>query len=340
MQKVDYTFPEKTVSIFFGGDFSYLEKSFPNKSLILLTDDNVHSLHKEKFSDKKVIILPSGEKFKQQSTVDGVIDQLIVLNADRNIILVGVGGGVVTDITGYVASVYLRGISFCLIPTTILAMVDAAIGGKNGVDVGVYKNIVGTVKQPELLIYDYSLLASLPMSEWINGFAEIIKHACIKDAELFNQLEKTTLEELKSNPAEMDLLIQKNVHIKLQVVLSDPFEKGDRRLLNFGHTIGHAIENIYELPHGYAVSIGMVEACKMSRACNDLSEIDAERISGLLKKYHLPVQFKFDTLQVREMLIHDKKRVGNEILEIVLNGIGNALIIPVKLDDFIADILP
>jgi 3-dehydroquinate synthase len=149
-----------------------------------------------------------------------------------------VGGGVVTDITGYAASVYMRGLKFGFVPTSVLAMVDASIGGKNGVDVGIYKNLVGLIKQPDFLLYDYSLLQTLPNDQWVNGFAEIIKHACIKDQQLFSMLENETLESFQSDKNKLAALIEKNVQIKTEVVLKDEFENGDRRLLNFGHTLG------------------------------------------------------------------------------------------------------
>ncbi len=141
---------------------------------------------KQNLNGWQTIVIKAGEEHKQQSTVDYIIQQLIEKEADRNTFIVGVGGGVVTDITGYAASVYMRGLKFGFVPTTILAMVDASIGGKNGVDVGVYKNLVGLIKQPEFLLFDYSLLETLPGEQWVNGFAEVIKHACIKDAGCFH----------------------------------------------------------------------------------------------------------------------------------------------------------
>ncbi len=139
----------------------------------------------QRFKGWNTIVLKPGEEYKVQATVDAVIEELIDMEADRKTTLVGVGGGVVTDITGYVASVYMRGISFGFIPTSVLALVDASIGGKNGIDVGVYKNMVGVIRQPAFLLYDMVFLKSLPQTEWENGFAEIIKHACIKDAAMF-----------------------------------------------------------------------------------------------------------------------------------------------------------
>src|SRR6185436_8006814 len=146
------------------------------RNAVIITDENVFSNHKKRFKDWRVIVLQPGEDQKSQATVDSIIAQLIMLEDDIKTTLVGVGGGVVTDITGYAASVYMRGIRFGFIPTTLLAMVDASIGGKNGVDVGIYKNLVGTIRQPSFILHDLVFLNSLPQSEWTNGFAEIIKH--------------------------------------------------------------------------------------------------------------------------------------------------------------------
>ncbi len=331
MQKVEYIFQDKIVSCFFDADFSVIEKLVPKVATVYLTDENIHQLHSEKFNDKKVIVVPAGEKFKQQSTVDNVIDQLIQLEADRETILIGVGGGVVTDMTGYIASLYMRGIKCCLVPTTILAMVDACIGGKNGVDVGIYKNMVGTVKQPEFLLYDYSFLKTLPTEEWINGFAEIIKHACIKDADLFAELENSSLEEFKISALKMDRLIQRNVQIKYQVVSADPLEQGERRLLNFGHTLGHAIENMYALPHGHAISIGMAAASTISISLNNFSLEERERVLNLLNKYHLPFDLELDIQKVWQIILRDKKRSGKDMKFILLNKIGDGVVFPIPL---------
>ena len=186
-------------------------------------------------------------------------------------LLVGVGGGVVTDIAGFVASIYMRGVKFAFVPTSILAMVDASIGGKNGIDVGVYKNLVGVINHPEFLLYDYSFLETLPDAEWVNGFAEIIKHACIKDADMFDFLEEYSLARFQSSITDTAAIIKRNVDIKYAVVASDEHETGDRKLLNFGHTIGHAIENADHLSHGHAISIGMVAACRISEEENQFN---------------------------------------------------------------------
>ncbi len=321
------------VTYYFDGEFAYLEQIVSKKNVVILTDENVHGFHSDKFSGYPVIRFAAGEQNKTQQTVDHIITELIQLEADKNTFLIGVGGGVVTDITGYVASVYMRGLDFGLVPTSILAMVDAAIGGKNGIDVGVYKNMVGTIRQPAFIFYDYSFLQTLPVEEWANGFAEIIKHACIKDAVLFSILERYSLHDFRADETLIAELIEKNVEIKTGVVTRDEFEKGERKLLNFGHTIGHAIENLCHLPHGHAVSIGIAAACNLSEKIKGLHFDEAKRIILLLSRYHLPVDIEADHEKVFEVLKMDKKRTSDEVNFILITKIGNAVINPIALDD-------
>lgn len=327
MNKVENEFSNKIVDYYFDASVADIK----NDNTILITDTNIFKLHSLKFQTFKTIIIEAGEVFKQQQTVDKIINQLIELSADRQTILIGVGGGVVTDITGYVASVFMRGIEFAFVPTTILAMVDAAIGGKNGINVGLYKNMVGTINQPKFIMYDYSFLETLPHEQWVNGFAEIIKHACIKDASLFEELESNTLENYKSDKSVLTSLIQKNTALKTEVVVNDEFEKGERKLLNFGHTFGHAIENAYQLSHGHAVSIGMVMAAKISEEINNFYSTDKERLIALLGNYQLPIQFELDKQKVFSILTKDKKRDGDSLNFILLNKIGEAVVQSISL---------
>jgi len=333
MTTVENVFSTKKVNYYFDADFSYLEQLLSKENVILITDENVFQLQQQKFEGWKTIVIKAGEEHKQQSTVDAIIQQLIAMEADRKTFIVGVGGGVVTDITGYAASVYMRGLRFGFVPTTILSMVDASIGGKNGIDVGIYKNLVGLIKQPEFLLFDYSLLQTLPFEQWVNGFAEVIKHACIKDAVLFSTLEKFTLHDFTTDATLLAELIEKNVTIKTTVVVNDEFEQGDRKLLNFGHTIGHAIENLHQLLHGHAISIGMVAACNLSEQINGFHYEDAIRIVKLLSKYHLPVDVETEYEKVFDILKMDKKRNKNEMNFILLNKIGEAVIKPISLDE-------
>jgi len=333
MHRSEYTFFQKTVTCYFDADFSAIAEIVKDANIIIITDDHVFGHHAKKMSAFPVIKFAAGEEFKKQATVDHIIRELINLGAHKNTFLIGVGGGVVTDITGYVAAVYMRGIQFGLVPTSVLSMVDAAIGGKNGIDVGVYKNMVGTIRQPEFIFYDYSFLETLPVKEWINGFAEIIKHACIKDALLFAVLEKYSLHDYQTDKTLIADLIEKNVEIKSLIVTHDEFEQGERKLLNFGHTIGHAIENLHAIPHGHAVSIGMVAACNLSEQVNGLHFKDAARIVKLLAQYHLPVDVETDHAKVFEVLKMDKKRKDDGVHFILLKSIGNAEIKFISLTD-------
>jgi 3-dehydroquinate synthase len=324
MTKKTIAFSSASVTYYFDTDFTNLEKIVSKEVGIIITDENILKAYSKKFQGWKVIAVKAGEQHKNQHTVDDIIDQLIELGADRQTFLIGVGGGVLTDITGYVAAIYMRGIRCGYVPTSILAMVDAAIGGKNGIDVGLYKNMVGIIRQPEFILYDYSFLKLLPQTEWVNGFAEIIKHACIKDVGMFKLLEKNKLGDFQKDKELISKLIQRNVLLKSKVVAKDEYEHGERKFLNFGHTIAHAIENLYQIPHGHAVSIGIGVACKISAQLDTFSE--TERVTGLLKKYGLPPQFEYDKEQTLKLLKADKKKEKDSISYILLHKIGKPYI--------------
>lgn len=330
MQKKTFQFSAKKVSYFFDADFSRLAKLVDKNSAVLITDENVFACHTKKFAGWKTIKIRAGEGGKRQSTVDSIVEQLIELKADRNTVLVGVGGGVVTDIAGFVASVYMRGLKCGFVPTTVLAMVDASIGGKNGIDVGVYKNMVGTIRQPEFILYDVSFLNTLPESEWVNGFAEIIKHASIRNEKLFAELEKNKLSFYQKNKEALSKLIRTNATIKSEIVRKDEFEHGERKLLNFGHTIGHAIENVYELSHGHAISIGMVAACILSEQFTNFKQ--TARVIGLLSKYGLPTLAEFNSKKAFEVLKMDKKKVQQSMNYVLLNRIGEGVVKAIPMD--------
>ncbi|WP_276484590.1 3-dehydroquinate synthase [Paraflavitalea pollutisoli] len=324
MQKKTYQFTAKKVDYYFDADFTYLTKLIDKDHTVLITDDNIFRAQPKKFKGWKSIVIPAGEQHKIQATANSVIEQLIALGADRKTVLVGVGGGVITDLTGYVAAVYMRGLKVGFVPTTVLAMVDASIGGKNGIDVGVYKNLVGTIRQPDFLLYDYSILKTLPETEWINGFAEIIKHSCIKEAALFRELEKNKLKYYQKDKAALAKLIRRNAVIKSTVVEKDEFETGERRLLNFGHTLGHAIENMYALSHGQAISIGMVVACNISAQLAKFKE--SERVVKVLAQYGLPVHTDYDRQKAFDILKMDKKRERAAMNYVLLEKIGKGIV--------------
>jgi 3-dehydroquinate synthase len=324
MKHINYKFSKSSTDFYFAYGISHLKKIADPKATVLITDENIFRAHSKRFKGWNTIVLKPGEEIKVQATVDSIIEQLIGLEADRKTTLVGIGGGVITDITGYVASVYMRGLRFGFIPTSLLALVDASIGGKNGIDVGVYKNMVGIIRQPSFILHDMVFLNTLPQREWENGFAEIIKHACIKDAAMFRELESMSLKKYQQKKTAICQLVQRNATIKAKVVQQDEFEKNERRLLNFGHTLGHALENQYELMHGQAVSIGMTYACHISEQLTGFKQ--AGKVVKVLEQYQLPTYTSFDKQKAFEVLKMDKKRERKEMNYVLLEKIGKGVV--------------
>lgn len=308
---------------YFNEKFGMLAKIADKRSTVLITDETVYHFHQKKFNGWNVIVLRAGEDYKVQATADAIIDNLIKMGADRGTLLVGVGGGMITDITGYVATIYMRGLSFGFVPTTLLAMVDASIGGKNGVNYLQYKNMIGTTRQPAFIIFDSSFLQTLPANEWQNGFAEIIKHAICFDRPLFASLEKHSLLYYQQNKSALHFLIKRNAQLKMKIIQKDEFEKNQRRLLNFGHTIGHALELKYELSHGQAISLGMVIAAAISD--HYFSGSIKKRLSGLLEQYGLPTAADINWTKVLPLLRKDKKKKGARLNYILIKQVGKAI---------------
>lgn len=236
--------------------------------------------------------------------------------------MVGVGGGVVGDITGFVAAIYMRGIEFGLVPTTLLSMVDASIGGKNGINFGEQKNLVGTFNLPSFILMDYSFLNSLPLGEFKNGFGEIIKYACLSDVRFFDMLFMHTIEDYQKDIHKIDALIQHCVSTKNKMVMADFKESHVRKLLNFGHTIGHAIEKAHSIPHGQAVGLGILYACKLSEALRKFDPANTLKIKNLLQQYQLPTHIDFSNTLIDSIIKHDKKSNAVGIDFILLDTIG------------------
>lgn len=324
MQGTSFSFGKEVCTIYFNGSIKQLKIITKGQDCFYLIDEHVWAAHAKKLPTKNYILIKSGEQYKNSNTVNSIVEKLLQLGANRKSILIGIGGGVVTDITGFVASIYMRGISFGFVPTTILSLVDASLGGKNGVDVGIYKNMIGVIKQPNFIVHDYSLLSSLPLTEWQNGFAEIVKHACITNTKLFKDLQENSIDFYQKNKKALANLIQTNATLKLSVVKKDPYEKGSRKLLNFGHTLGHAIENKYKLSHGQAISIGMSFACKLSQKINGFAQTN--EVETLLQQYGLPINFNFNSNKVFDVLVKDKKANARTISYILLQKIGKAVI--------------
>ncbi len=303
------------------------------ENLVILTDKRVGELYGHRFPPSPIVMIEQGEGVKNLETVEEIYRQLLDAGADRSTCLVGIGGGIVCDIAGFVASTYMRGLRCGYVATTLLAQVDASVGGKTGVNYHGYKNIIGAFNQPAFVLCDTELLRSLPDREISSGFAEIIKHAAIADADMFAYLEAHAAEALQLDPGIIEKLVYESILIKAAVVNQDEREAGERRKLNFGHTFGHAIEKVSDLAHGQAVSVGMVIAAEISRLEGLIEQSDVDRLTTLLKKMALPLQARVDADNVWEALLKDKKREGERLYFILLEQIGKAMIKSFSIQD-------
>lgn len=306
----------------------------------IITNDTLAPLYGEKLQkslsslklEAHLFQFPDGEQYKTRKTKEDLEDQLFQKGLGRDTCVIGLGGGVVTDIAGYVAATYCRGIPLVIIPTSLLCMVDAGIGGKTGINVPYGKNLLGCIYQPKKVIIDPDTLHSLPKKELINGVVEMIKHGLIADAGYFEYLEKNDKKLLALDPTVVEKGIFESCRIKKEIVEQDEKEQGKRRLLNFGHTIGHALETLteYSLAHGEAVAIGLLVESYLSVQLNRLDKSVLKQIKQILVNYgvplHLPKQFPISTfLQAMEL---DKKSSKGMPRFVMINAIGS----PVSFD--------
>lgn len=298
-------------------------KEIQQRRCVLLADETVFALHgstllQQLGSDVTVITIAQGEHYKTRETVSFIENQMLSNKHGRDSSLIAFGGGVVTDIGGFVASTYCRGISYTAVPTTLLGMVDAAIGGKNGINTSYGKNLIGTIYQPETLVLDPQFLKTLPEKEFAHGIAEVIKHSLVADSELFLKLEEQSLE--------INEMLLRNYKIKSQIVSKDPFEQGCRRLLNFGHTVAHAIEKLsqYTVPHGQAVAYGLIYESILSFKYTGLPEEELFRIVSLIKKHCvLNGSLPFSKEALFQAMIMDKKSQNGTPRCVFISRIGN-----------------
>lgn len=309
--------------VYIGSVEQLLGKLLPKRRVIIITDSNIHRCHPALISSYEHIIIGLGEQAKNLTTLEKVYTSLMEMGADRSTFLLGIGGGIVTDITGFVGATYMRGVEFGFIPTTLLAMVDASVGGKNGVNIGGYKNMVGTFLQPNFVICDTTKLSTLSDREFAAGIAEIIKAAIIADSELFTLLEGSNFASLRADSALLAKVVEAALKVKINVVSADATEKGLRRVLNLGHTIAHAIEKstrIYN--HGEAVAVGLCCVAEAAKRRGSLAEADCERIKKLCALYNLPTELPEPITNLIKAIRKDKKRDGNSLHIILPTTIG------------------
>lgn len=320
-----------------------IKEKLPPSRCVTISDTNVgprflapvqKSLRGAGF-DPLPIVVPAGEQSKTLEEAGNICEEMLRAGLDRQSFVIGLGGGVIGDLSGFVAAIFERGIPHAQIPTTLLAMVDSSIGGKTGVNARAGKNLIGAFHPPSLILDDVDVLKTLSHRELNQGFAEIIKHAVIADAEMFAQLEGIDPSQIDFGP-----LIRRNVEIKARIVEADELEQtGERALLNFGHTVGHGIEHAADyhgIVHGEAVSLGIVAACAVSMKKAGLSKTERDRIVDLLGKFGLPRQLpkNFPREKILDALKLDKKFVGGKIRFVVTSKIGSAkLSTDVTMDD-------
>jgi 3-dehydroquinate synthase len=326
MHAIEITGAARPSTILVGESMEKLGRYLPAGRVVVITDGNVRQLYQDRFPPAPVLSIGSGEAFKTLETARDLYETLLGLQVDRSTFILGIGGGIVCDVAGFVASTFMRGLRFGFVATTLLAQVDASVGGKNGVNLEGYKNLVGTLNQPEFVLCDMHLLQTLPEAEVVNGLAEIVKHALIADAGLFAFLEDHAAGALSLDPPVIERLVRDSVVIKSGVVGRDERETGERRKLNFGHTFGHALEKVSGLSHGEAVSVGMVLAAFLSVRRGRLAAAAQDRVIRLLRSLRLPCEARAEVGSVVDAVLRDKKREADRIHFVILEEIGRAVI--------------
>ena len=311
-----------------------LERLLPRGRVVVITDANIDRLYHPLVERFEHIIIGSGETNKTLQTVENIYRQLMAMGADRSTFLLGIGGGIVTDITGFVAATYMRGVEFGFVSTTLLGAVDASVGGKNGVNVAQYKNMVGTFLQPRFVITDVAMLRTLPEREWRAGLAEVVKAAVIGDSELFELLERSA-DSLRHTPELLHDVVVRAIRLKADIVERDERESGVRRVLNLGHTLGHAIEkSTQRYNHGEAVAIGLSMIAEISVRRGIMPSEDAQRIDALLERLGFVLRSDIALNELFREVRYDKKRQGDHIRIVFTEAIGRCRIESVSLDEF------
>jgi 3-dehydroquinate synthetase len=284
------------------------------------------------------IFLKVDENTKNLEQLDKVLQLFISHELDRNSLVFAVGGGSLSDLVGFAASIYMRGVSFGIYPSTLLSAVDACLGGKNGIDYQGYKNILGRIEQPKYIVYDLNVLQHLPYEEFKNGFAEIIKYGCANQVELFHLLERYQIEDFYKNEDLLREVLYQSAQIKLDIIQQDPFEQGIRKLLNFGHTIGHAIEKRWKLRHGEAVASGIYYILLYAVHYENFPKETFEKVELLIQKYGFEVVDFYQMQSALALIQMDKKRTNQKIDIVLLEKLGKGHIKRLELGQFLVNL--
>ena len=307
-----------------GDAINSLENYLPSdRKVVIVTDPNVHRLYKEIINRYDYCLIGLGEPNKTLGTAGKLYGELLARGADRSTFLVGFGGGIVTDVTGFVASTYMRGLRFGFVATTLLAQVDASVGGKNGVNLDGYKNMAGVFAQPQFVVCDTSLFATLPLREIRAGLAEAVKAGIIGDEPLFRLIERAGLDGLCADPEAMDKVVVHSVRLKAAIVSRDEREHGERRKLNLGHTFGHAVEKCSrEMIHGEAVAVGMAIAARLAVKLGLLAPAACDRIVRLLAALGFATEPPVPAERLLAAVTKDKKSEGDTIRLVLPTAVG------------------
>lgn len=331
MEKIVINTKDSLSEIFVGEPWETAGRLLPGSDVVIITDRNVFSLYGHRFPHYPVVVIDPGEDSKRFETIEYLAGRLIEYGIDRSGFILGIGGGVVCDIAGFLASIYMRGIRCGYISTTLLSQVDASTGGKNGIDLGNTKNILGCFRQPEFVICDPVMLQTLSDEEYFSGLSELIKTGIIGNKELFEIIEHDKDGIIKRDPDLLSALVSMAVRFKAAVVSEDERESGVRRILNFGHTFGHAIELFCSFGHGYAVASGMKLASELSLKKGYIPEPVHRRILLILNSYGLIRECNVPPDQMARLLSADKKKSGSDIYFVFTRGIGFASVEKVPL---------
>lgn len=319
-----------------GEHWEAVHELIPENGVVIITDENVYRIYGKKFPGFPVFTVKAGEESKKLEIVESLAERLLESGIDRSGFILSIGGGVVSDIAGFLASVYMRGIRFAFVSTTLLSQVDASTGGKNGVNLGQLKNILGTFRQPEFVICDPEMLKTLTDEEYYSGLAELIKTGIIGNKKLFELIERNTGDIINRDTELISMLISMAVNFKASVVSEDEKEAGTRRILNFGHTYGHAIELFKSFKHGYAVAAGMSLSALFSLEKGYIGKDECERIISVMNEFSLLRDHNIPGELLGELILHDKKKAGSEIYFVFTAGLGKAVVDKIPVDEVVA----
>jgi 3-dehydroquinate synthase len=335
LEKIVINTPGFRSEIMVGAGWESVSGLLPGSGVVIVTDENIRRLYGDRFPDVPVFSVLPGEESKNLTVIERLAGRLLDAGIDRNGFILAVGGGVVCDLAGFLASVYLRGIRCGYVSTSLLSQVDASTGGKNGVNLGGTKNVIGIIRQPEFVICDPGMLLTLSDEEYLSGLAEMIKTAVIGDRELFDLIENNYKGIMDRNNDLLTVLVGKSVKFKAAVVTEDEKEAGLRRILNFGHTYGHAIEMKTMVKHGFAVAAGMELATVFSCEKGFIETNIRDRIINLLEKYDLLRTYDIPSDQIERLVMHDKKKTGTGIHFVFTAGIGKAVVEKISISEII-----